>query len=92
MNLEMIKQLKNGQISTKLNMFSIITYEAFEMVKNLNLDKYKIASRSLIDNFSLVKDLWTWEKNFYFIGHVEKDELPITDKKILISRCKSDIN
>lgn len=93
MNLEMIQQLKKWADQYEIElMFSIITYDAFEMVKNLNLDKYKIASRSLIDNFQLVKDVVDLgKKTFISLGMWEKDDLPIKNKSnIDYLWCKSE--
>ena len=36
-------------------MFSIFTSEAFELAKKFSFNRYKIASRTLIDNFDLAK-------------------------------------
>ena len=38
-------------------MFSIITDEALEMIKKYNFRRYKIASRTLVENFSLAKKI-----------------------------------
>ena len=54
------------------------------MVKNLNLDKYKIASRTVVGDLDLVKEIVNLNKTTYIsLGMWDKVELPIEGKKLL---------
>ena len=60
-------------------MFSIISDSAFNMIKNFGYDfkRYKIASRTVIDNPELVKKVLAEEKEtFISLGFWNKKELP----------------
>ena len=47
-------------------MFSIFTSEAFELAKKFSFNRYKIASRTLIDNFDLAKKIVAEKKKLLF--------------------------
>ena len=72
-------------------MFSIFTNEALEMIKKYNFRRYKIASRTLVENFSLAKKIIAEKKgNFCFIRILEKKKFPFKkDLKIKYLWCKS---
>ncbi|MDB2515434.1 N-acetylneuraminate synthase family protein [Candidatus Pelagibacter bacterium] len=93
MNLERIKTLKKWADDYEIElMFSIFNYESLELVKELNLKKFKIASRTLIDNFSLVEDIVNLnKKTFISLGMWDKNFLPIKNKdNIDYLWCKSE--
>ena len=93
MSLDMIRQLKKWakQYDIEL-MFSIITHEALKMVKHLDLNKYKVASRTLIDNIQLANDIVNMgKKTFVSLGMWNDATLPIIGKKnIDYLWCKSE--
>ena len=47
-------------------MFSIFNKESLEMVKELNLEKYKIASRTVVGDIDLVKEIVNLKKKHLF--------------------------
>ncbi len=60
-------------------MFSIISENAFEMIKNFDYDfkRYKIASRTVVDKPNLVKEILAEGKETYIsLGFWGKKELP----------------
>lgn len=57
-------------------MFSIITPEAFTLIKNRNYNRYKIASRTVIDNPSLVKDILSQNRETYISLGMYKGAAP----------------
>lgn len=72
-------------------MFSIITDEALEMIKKYNFRRYKIASRTLVENFSLAKKIIAEKKEtFVSLGFWEKKNFPFKkNSKIKYLWCKS---
>jgi len=71
-------------------MASIITRDAFELIKEFNVKRYKVASRTLIDDYNLVKDIVSEGKEtFVSLGMWEKKSLPFTEKNIKYLYCKS---
>ncbi len=72
-------------------MFSIFTNEALEMIKKYNFRRYKIASRTLVENFSLAKKIIAEKKEtFVSLGFWKKKKLPFKkDLKIKYLWCKS---
>ena len=72
-------------------MFSIFTSEAFELAKKFSFNRYKIASRTLIDNFDLAKKIVAEKKEtFVSFGFWEKNELPFqNDNNVKKLWCKS---
>ena len=93
MDLERVQQLKKWADNYEIElMFSIFNQESLEMVKKINVNKFKIASRTLVDNFELVKNIVNLKKQtFISLGMWNKKELPITDKKnIDYLWCKSE--
>ena len=58
-------------------MFSIFTDEAYELIKEYNLPLLKIASRTLVDDYDLVKKILDDDNNLIIsLGMWEKDEMP----------------
>ena len=54
-------------------MASIITDEGFELSKHVQFNRYKIASRTVIDNPALVESILKEGKQTFFIfGYVEQ--------------------
>ena len=51
-------------------MFSIISDKAFELIKNKNMKQFKVASRTVVDNPTLVKKIRFKKTNFYIFRHV----------------------
>ena len=61
-------------------MASIITEEGLELSKNTNPKRYKIASRTVIDNPDLVKTILELGKpTFLSLGMWDSEELPFTE-------------
>jgi N,N'-diacetyllegionaminate synthase len=83
LDLERIKTLKKWSDEFKIElMFSIFNKESLEMVKELNLDKYKIASRTVVGDLNLVKEIVDQNKKTYIsLGMWDKNYLPIVGKK-----------
>lgn len=60
-------------------MFSIFTPEAYELIKEFDLPRYKIASRTVKDDLDLVKKIVDEGKpTFISLGMWENKELPLT--------------
>ena len=58
-------------------MFSIFTDQAYELIKEYNLPLLKIASRTLVDDYDLVKKILDDGNNLIIsLGMWEKDEMP----------------
>tara|TARA_B100000035_G_C20865523_1_gene493751 strand:- start:120 stop:806 length:687 start_codon:yes stop_codon:yes gene_type:complete len=92
LDLERIKTLKKWADEFNIElMFSIFNKESLEMVKELNLEKYKIASRTVVGDIDLVKEIVNLKKKtFISLGMWEEDYLPITGKEnIDYLWCKS---
>ena len=92
LDLKRIKTLKKWAEEFDIElMFSIFNKESLEMVKELNLDKYKIASRTVVGDIDLVKEIVDLKKRtFISLGMWEEDYLPITGKEnIDYLWCKS---
>ena len=63
-------------------LFSIISDEAYKLIKTFNFKKYKIASRTVIDNPKLVKKILNEKKNTIIsLGMWKKKRLPFPKKK-----------
>jgi N,N'-diacetyllegionaminate synthase len=72
-------------------MFSVLNLRSYELVKKLNLDKIKIASRTLKDDFNLAKKIVNEKNNLIIsLGMWNSKHLPFkkTDK-IKYLWCKS---
>jgi|TARA_B100000780_G_scaffold274901_1_gene240640 N,N'-diacetyllegionaminate synthase len=92
LDLERIKTLKKWADEFNIElMFSIFNKESLLMVKSLSLEKYKIASRTVVGDLELVKEIVNLEKKTYIsLGMWDQDELPIKNKKnIEYFWCKS---
>ena len=48
-------------------LFSIISDQAYDLIKPFNFQRYKIASRTVIDNLPLVKKILKEKKKNYYI-------------------------
>ena len=71
-------------------MFSIISDKAFKMIKKYKMAKYKIASRTLKDNFNLAEKIIKENKTTYVsLGMWKKKKLPFKNKNIKYLWCKS---
>jgi N,N'-diacetyllegionaminate synthase len=71
-------------------MVSVITDEAFNLAKKINLKRYKIASRTVKDNIQLVEKVINEGKNTIIsLGMWNGDGLPIMNKNIDYLWCKS---
>ena len=63
-------------------LFSIISDEAYKLIKPFNFKKYKIASRTVIDNPNLIKKILKEKKrNNNFTWYVEEKEITFSIKK-----------
>tara|TARA_B100000579_G_C22076648_1_gene508300 strand:- start:49 stop:507 length:459 start_codon:yes stop_codon:yes gene_type:complete len=66
-------------------MFSIITDKAYDLIKPFNFKRYKIASRTVVDNLPLVKKILKEKKNTIIsLGMWNKNYFPIPKKKIYL--------
>ncbi len=83
--------LKISQFYEIEPMFSIFTEEALSMIKKYNLRRYKIASRTLVDNFELAKKIIAEKKEtFVSLGFWKKKNLPFKkNERIKYLWCKS---
>lgn len=71
-------------------MFSIISDKAFKMIQKYKMNKYKIASRTLIDNFKLAEKIIKENKTTYVsLGMWENKNFPFNNKNIRYLWCKS---
>ena len=72
-------------------MVSIFSKETYEIAKKYNLKRYKIASRTLKENFNLVKlILGEGKDTFISLGMWDGDELPFNDyNNVKFLWCKS---
>ena len=87
-----IRLIKN--ISTHYDiepMFSIITEEAYKKIKKHSIKRYKIASRTIIDNISLTNKIISENKEtFVSLGMWKKKALPFLKlKNVKLLWCKS---
>jgi sialic acid synthase SpsE len=72
-------------------MFSIISEDAYKLIKPFKLKKYKIASRTVIENLPLVKKILLEKKpTFISLGMWSRKNLPLKkDKNISYLWCLS---
>ena len=72
-------------------MFSVFTEEAFQLLKGVGIDRYKIASRTVKDDLPLVERVVAENQpTFISLGMWEKEGLPIEGKSnISYLWCKS---
>ncbi len=87
-----IKLIKNVSNYYKIEpMFSIITERAFHQIKKFSFNRYKIASRTLIDNLPLAEKIISENKEtFVSLGMWNKKNIPFKNKKnVKILWCKS---
>ena len=65
-------------------MFSIISDKAYELIRPFKPQRYKIASRTVIDNLPLVKKILKEKKDTIIsLGMWKKNYLPFTKKKYI---------
>ena len=70
---------------------SIITPEALELVREVGVERYKVASRSVIDNPEMVKDMVSEGKEtFISLGMWNEDKFPFEGKNIKYLFCRSE--
>lgn len=85
------KVLKWGQYYDIEIMFSIFNNNALNLINNFKLNKFKIASRTLYDDFNLAKKIINKKKTtFVSLGMWNKKKTPFLKKKhIYYLWCKS---
>ena len=70
---------------------SIITPEALDLVREVDVKRYKVASRSVIDNPKMVKDMvGDGKETFISLGMWNEDRFPFEGKNIKYLFCKSE--
>tara|TARA_B100000029_G_scaffold205904_1_gene203725 strand:+ start:1272 stop:1958 length:687 start_codon:yes stop_codon:yes gene_type:complete len=92
LNKERVQQLiKWGEYFEIDIMFSVFNKEALNLLKSLNQNSYKIASRTLIDDINLAKEIVDQKKTTYIsLGMWEEKNFPFKkDKFIKYLWCKS---
>ena len=79
--LEALKQIvKSCNYYDIQFMASIFNEEAFELSKKINQDKFKIASRTVVDNPALVEKILNLNKpTFISLGMSDKENLPFKE-------------
>lgn len=82
-NEEVLKKLKRWADYFEIEiLFSIISEKAFELIKNIDIKRFKIASRTLIDNFLLAeKIVQEGKETIISLGMWDKNELPFSLKQ-----------
>lgn len=71
-------------------MASIITTEAWELVKRVGMDRYKIASRTVVENPDLCRDIIKdGKETFISLGMYEGEGFPFQGENIRYLYCKS---
>jgi N,N'-diacetyllegionaminate synthase len=90
-DLESLKQLEKCCNYFEIEfMVSIFTEEAYELALNIDFVRYKIASRTLIDNLKLVKRITKEGKPVIIsLGMWDKEEVPLKNKNIQYLWCRS---
>ncbi len=89
---EIIEQIKKITDYYEIEpMFSIISREAFALAKKFSFKRYKIASRTLIDDFELAQMIVNEKKEtFMSFGFWDKPELPFRNiENVKRLWCKS---
>ena len=76
---EKLQEIINFANYMEINpLFSIFNFEAYELISSFNLAEFKIASRTVIDEPDLVKQLLTDKKKInYFIRNVAQRQAAI---------------
>jgi len=71
-------------------MVSIITPDALKLVRKVGVDRYKVASRSVLDNPEMCKDMVSDGKEIFIsLGMWEEEEFPFLGDNIKYLYCKS---
>lgn len=87
--IELIKTCCNHHNIKPL--FSIFNHKAFELAKKYNLEAYKIASRTVVDDKKLVKEiLKEGKRTFISLGMTDEKEPFGNEKNIEYLWCKSE--
>jgi sialic acid synthase SpsE len=92
LSTEQVKELKKWGDYFEIDvLFSVFTSDAFNILKEINISQYKIASRTVKDDLDLVKRVVDENKPTYIsLGMWDKDELPIENRdNVLYFWCKS---
>ena len=91
MDLTRLRQLQDwcNQFDIEF-MVSVITPEALEMVRKIGVQRYKVASRSVIDNPEMVRDMiGDGKETFISLGMWNQEEFPFQGDNIRYLYCKS---
>ena len=65
-------------------LFSIFNFEAYELISPFNLPEFKIASRTIVDEPELVKELLQQNKKLIIsLGMWDSDDLPFHDEPLV---------
>ncbi|HEY0740159.1 MAG TPA: N-acetylneuraminate synthase family protein [Chryseosolibacter sp.] len=90
-NQEVLTNLKKWAEYFEVELlFSVFTKEAYDLIKPFNFHRYKIASRTVVDNLDLVKEIVNEGKPTYIsLGMWNKPELPLTAPNVQYLWCKS---
>lgn len=91
MDLGRLRQLQDwcSQFDIEF-MVSIITPEALEMVREIGVQRYKVASRSVVDNPAMVRDMINdGKETFISLGMWHQEEFPFQGDNIRYLYCKS---
>ncbi len=71
-------------------LFSVLTLNALKLISKYNFPKYKIASRTLKENFDLAKKIVNRKKTTIIsLGMWDKKNVPFKNKNIFYMWCKS---
>ncbi len=91
MDKERLLKLKEWCDQFKIEfLVSIITPEALKLVREVGVERYKVASRSVIDNPDMVKDIISEGKEtFISLGMWDEDNFPFKGKNIKYLFCRS---
>ena len=81
-----LKKLKDWSEEFEIELlFSVFNIEALNIIKKLNIKRIKIASRTLIDEFEVVKKaVSTGKQTFISLGMWNQKKFPIENKKIFL--------
>ena len=82
---EKLQEIINFANYMEINpLFSIFNFEAYELISSFNLAEFKIASRTVIDEPDLVKQLLTDKKKLIIsLGMWHSDKLPFENESLV---------
>ena len=91
MDLDRLKKLQDWCNQFEIEfMVSIITPEALEMVRKIGVKRYKVASRTVIDNPEMVQDMISdGKETFISLGMWNHEKFPFQGDNIRYLYCKS---